>query len=446
MKRAAVLSLDSDLGELKSLLENLDVVVEREFIQKMNRPHKAGFLGPGKIEEVHHDTKDLHLDLIVINGVLRPSQHHFLEMKFQMECVDRPGVILKIFANHAHSPEAIAQVTLAKLKYELPFLREWIHKAKSGDRPGFLAGGAYATDVYYEHARTHTRKMEASLHDLTKRREATRIRRKEKGYSMVSLAGHTNVGKSALLNALSGSKVEVDDRMFSTLSTTTRRLPGSESRILLTDTVGFIRNLPPDLIDAFNSTLEEIFQADLVLLVFDSNEKESIIKDKLMTSLDILIPEVDEKNLILVGNKIDLISSIERKKLLSWFESSLSGKELFLVSAKTEEGLDDLRERISLVQDYSHLIEATAPQTDEVYSLLSRLRAVAKVWQSSTGPVVSIRILCKPQDRQKMESRITALGGQIVVSQNNAAKAPSASRPNSSGNEGVPPPGRSARV
>lgn len=424
MKRAAVLSLDPDLEELKSLLENLDIVVEREFIQKMNRPHKASFLGPGKIEEVHDEIMDMHLDLIVVNGVLRPSQHHLLEMKFQMECVDRPGVILKIFSNHAHSPEAIAQVTLAKLRYELPFLREWIHKAKSGDRPGFLAGGAYATDIYYEHARTHARKIEASLHDLTQRRKTTRIKRREKGYSVVSLAGHTNVGKSALLNALSGSKVEVDDRMFSTLSTTTRCLPGSDSRILLTDTVGFIRNLPPDLIDAFNSTLEEIFQADLVLLVFDSNEKENIMKDKLMTSLNILSPEVDEKNLILVGNKIDLVSSAARKTLISRLGSSLVDKEILFVSAKTGEGLDELKNRISLVQDYSYLITATAPQTDEVYSLLSRLRSVAKVWESSDGPKVSIRILCKPEDRQKLEARITALGGQIATSQNNPAKAP----------------------
>ncbi len=439
MKRAAILSLDPDLEELRSLLENIDVHVEIEFIQKMNRPHKTSFLGPGKIEEIHHETKDLHLDLIVVNGVLRPSQHHLLEMRFQMECVDRPGVILKIFASHAHSPEAIAQVTLAKLRYELPFLREWIHKAKSGDRPGFLAGGAYATDVYYEHARTHARKIEASLHNLTDRREITRIKRKEKGYSVVSLAGHTNVGKSALLNALSGSEVEVDDRMFSTLSTTTRRLPGSASRILLTDTVGFIRNLPPDLIDAFNSTLEEILQADQVLLVFDSSEKEDIIKDKLATSLDILFPRVSEDDLILVGNKIDLISETMRDDLISLLKTSLPGKEFYLVSAKTGEGLDKLKGRIVQAQNHSYLIEATAPQTDEIYSLLSRLRSIAKVWESSDGPMVSIRVLCRPEDRQKLESRITALGGHIVLSQNKAENAPSSPEADSSGNEGVPP-------
>lgn len=438
MKRAAILSLDPDLEELRSLLENIEVHVEREFIQKMNKPHKASFLGPGKVEEVYHETKDLHLDLIVVNGVLRPSQHHLLEMRFQMECVDRPGVILKIFASHAHSPEAIAQVTLAKLRYELPFLREWIHKAKSGDRPGFLAGGAYATDVYYEHARTHARKIEASLHDLTERREITRIKRKEKGYSVVSLAGHTNVGKSALLNALSGSKVEVDDRMFSTLSTTTRRLPGSASRVLLTDTVGFIRNLPPDLIDAFNSTLEEILQADLVLLVFDSSEKKSIIKDKLVTSLDILFPRVSEADLVLVGNKIDLVSRAMREDLISLLKTSLPGRESYLVSAKTGEGLDELKNRIVQVQNHSYLIEATAPQTDEIYSLLSRLRSVAEVWEYSDGPLVSIRVLCRPEDRQKLEARITALGGHIVISQNKAENAPPATDADSTGNEGAP--------
>lgn len=438
MKKAAVLSLDSDLEELKSLLDTLEIAVDREFVQRLNKPHKTSFLGPGKIEEVHDEMKDEQIDMIVINGVLRPSQHHFLEMKFQMECIDRPGVILRIFANHAHSPEAIAQVTLAKLRYEQPFLREWIHKAKSGDRPGFLAGGAYATDVYYEHARTHARKIEASLRDLTERRETTRSRRREEGYSLVSLAGHTNVGKSALLNALSGSKVEVDNRMFSTLSTTTRRLPGSDARILLTDTVGFIRNLPPDLIDAFNSTLEEIFQADLVLLLFDASETEQLMKDKLKTSYRILTPEVDSDDILLVGNKVDLLSAEVREGVASLVHSSFNTEELFFISAKTGEGLDDLRNRIFRVQNHSFMIDATAPQTDEVYSMLSGLRSVARVSEMSDGPVVHIRVLCKPEDSQKLEARIKAAGGEIVSAKNTTPIERSDEGVRSTGNEGVP--------
>jgi GTP-binding protein HflX len=413
MKKAVVLSLDTDLDELKSLLDTLTITVLKEFVQKMKRPHKTSFLGPGKIDEVQEEIEGTEFDLVVVNGILRPAQHHFLEMKFQKECIDRPGVILRIFANHAHSPEAIAQVTLAKLRYEQPFLREWIHKAKSGDRPGFLAGGAYATDVYYEHARTHARKIEQSLSDLAERRETTRFKRREKGYLLVSLAGHTNVGKSALLNALSGSQVEVDCRMFSTLSTTTRRLPGSESRVLLTDTVGFLRDLPPDLIDAFNSTLEEIFQADLVLLVFDLGEDEELMREKLHSSLNILLPEVDSNKLVLVGNKSDLLLDASKERIESIVRSQFPGHSPLLVSAKTGAGLNELRQRILEAQEFSCLIEVSAPHTDEVYSLMSRLRSSAHVQEQSTGPSLRIQIRCKPGDRQKLEAWVRAVGGVI---------------------------------
>jgi GTP-binding protein HflX len=202
MKKVVIFSISEDTEEIRSLLQTLGMEVIKEFVQNRPRPHRESFLGPGKVDEILKEMEEMDVDLIVVNGVLKPSQHHFLEMKFQKECADRTGAILRIFTDHAHTPEAIAQVTLAKLRYELPFLREWIHKSKSGDRPGFLSGGAYATDVYFEHAKTHARKIEANLSEVSKQREVTRTRRREKGYSLVSLAGYTNAGKSALMNKL----------------------------------------------------------------------------------------------------------------------------------------------------------------------------------------------------------------------------------------------------
>lgn len=232
MKKTVIFSITEDTQEIRSLLDTLNVVVLKEFIQTRSQPHKTSFLGPGKIDDILKEIEELELDMIVINGKLKPSQHHFLEMKFQKECVDRPGVILRIFSDHAHTPEAIAQVTLAKLRYELPFLREWIHKAKSGDRPGFLAGGAYATDVYFEHARSHARHIEKRLEELSRQREVTRTKRRDSGYTLVSLAGYTNAGKSALMNKMCKAEVEVDPHLFSTLSTTTRKVIGVSGNIL----------------------------------------------------------------------------------------------------------------------------------------------------------------------------------------------------------------------
>lgn len=408
-----MLTLDPDLDELKALLDTLNIAVIGEFVQRLRHPHRTSFLGPGKIEEVKSGIKDLEADVVVVNGILRPAQHHFLEMTFQRECIDRPGVILRIFASHAHSPEATAQVTLARLRYELPFLREWIHKAKSGDRPGFLSGGAYATDVYYEYAKTQARRIEQGLKDLTARREIARSKRREKGFLLVSLAGHTNVGKSALLNALSGAQVEVDNRMFSTLSTTTRRLTDQESLVLLTDTVGFLKDLPPDLLDAFNSTLEEIFQADLVLLVLDVSEEWKVVKEKLKSSFDILLPSVEPSRIVLVGNKVDLLLPSSAQHIASLVRNQHPGHDLFLVSAKTGTGLDGLKQRILAARELSCVIEARIPHTNEAYSLASRLRSIARITESSTDTTLSIQVSCNPDDREKIEAWIKAVGGVI---------------------------------
>ncbi|MCU0851734.1 MAG: GTPase HflX [Thermoplasmata archaeon] len=425
MKRIAIITIAEDTEEMRSLLDTLGYSVVKEYLQKRNHPHKVGFLGPGRIEEIAEEVKELELDMIVVNGSLKPSQHHYLEMLFQMECMDRPGVILRIFADHAHTPEAIAQVTLAKLRYELPFLREWIHKAKSGDRPGFLAGGAYATDVYFEHAKTHARAIEQSLVDLSRQREITRSKRHAKGYSLVSLAGYTNAGKSALMNALCESQVEVDNRLFSTLSTTTRRIAGARSNVLITDTVGFIRDLPPDLVDAFNSTLEEIFYADLILLVLDVSESLESMKSKLKTSIEILEPKVDKHSVIVVGNKVDLISKDARATIEQTIRSVEGACEIMFVSAKDGTGLNPLRERIVRVQGYDRKIEVTLPLTDQAYSLMSSLRSVAKVETEVVKNHLKGELWCKPEDVDKITQRLRKAGAHVLKARETQGGPPS---------------------
>ena len=438
MKKVVIFSISEDTEEIRALLQTLGMEVIKEFVQNRSRPHRESFLGPGRTDEILKEMEEMEVDLIVVNGVLKPSQHHFLEMKFQMECADRTGVILRIFTDHAHTPEAIAQVTLAKLRYELPFLREWIHKSKSGDRPGFLSGGAYATDVYFEHAKTHARRIEADLSDVSKQREVTRTRRREKGYSLVSLAGYTNAGKSALMNKLCNAGVEVDDRLFSTLSTTTRRISGIKGNILMSDTVGFIKDLPPDLINAFNSTLEEIFDADLILLIFDASESDDVVKSKLSTSLKILLPKIENRSIVVIGNKIDLLSQESRDGITVLLKPIIQPYDLILISSVTGEGLDRLRERILMVQGHTCVIKAEMPLTDAVYSLLSRLRSSAEVSMRVIGRHAAVIVRCKPEDSERIVGWLNAAAASRITTNTEAPEMPPEKETPSIGNEGAP--------
>ena len=439
MNRVLLMTITEDNEEMLSLLSTLGVKEVHTITQRRAHPHKVGFLGPGKLDEVDRKIKEGNYDVIVVNGDLRPSQHHYLEMRFQKECIDRTGVILRIFADHAHTPEAIAQVTLARLRYEQPFLREWIHKAKSGDRPGFLAGGAYATDVYYEHARTHARKIEKRLEELSKQREILRRKRHERGYSLVSLAGYTNAGKSALFNRLSGAQVEVNDRFFSTLSTTTRRLKGFRGNVLIADTVGFIKDLPPDLVDAFNSTLEEIFYADLILLVFDASESQDRIESKLRTSLDVLLPKIRDQILVVIGNKSDLLTERQVSLVRDWAGKIVSPNKLIFVSAKTGAGLDELLETIATVQKHTYLIEAEMPLSSESYSLSSRLRAFCSVTEDSATGKLVLTIKCNPADAERITAMIRRAKGSILKSEEMRTPEDSADAgADSMGSEGAP--------
>ncbi len=424
MKRGVVFSVSEDLGEIRSLLDTLGVRVEKEYVQSRRVPHNVGYIGPGRVNEILEDIKGSEYDFIVINGVLKPSQHHFLEMKFQHEVLDRTGVILRIFAENAHTPEAILQVTLAKLRYEQPFLREWIHKSKSGDRPGFLSGGAYATDVYYEHAKTHARRIETELADLSKQRALRRKRRRDGGYVLVSVAGYTNAGKTALMNALSDSSLEVDNRLFSTLSTTTRRIRGIRGSALISDTVGFIRDLPTGLVDAFKSTLEEVYQADVILLVFDASEDVDSIRSKLSTSLDIVLPMIEESRLVFVGNKSDMIDEMRERELRKLLDTVISGRELIFVSAIKGRGLDSIRDIVSQVQRRNVEISVILPDTDSAHSLLSRLYEKADISAVESNRGMSVTVRCLSTDVDKFSAWLEAAGGKEL-----AVKAPSNGAP-----------------
>ncbi|MEF8849018.1 MAG: GTPase HflX, partial [Candidatus Thermoplasmatota archaeon] len=278
-KNALIVSLDEDVSEINQLANALDYNVVDKFIQKRNIPDVNWFLGSGKVEEIKEfiEENEEKINILIVDGELKPSQWFNLEKKLNIQVFDRIRLILAIFEDRADRKEAKLQVKLAQLRYERPFVRELIHRSRSGEHPGFMAGGGYQVDDYYEKIKKQTKKIKEKLEKIREDREVRRRHRQKGGFYLISIAGYTNAGKSSLLNLLSEENVKVEGKVFSTLSTTTRRLNYEGVPILLTDTVGFIQNLPSWIIDAFHSTLEELKEAEVIMLVVDVGENKDIV-------------------------------------------------------------------------------------------------------------------------------------------------------------------------
>ncbi|MEK6851748.1 MAG: GTPase, partial [Candidatus Thermoplasmatota archaeon] len=221
-----LVGLDPDLREMRALVESAGYRLRGELLQRRDRPDPRTFVGKGKLEDVKKVVKEKAVQAVVFGGALRPSQHYELEKALGVQCFDRLRVILEIFTQRAHGREAKLQVEFAMLQYEVPILREWIHAGAMGERPGFMAGGEYRVDAYYETVKRKMKRIRDDLEAIRKERATRREHRQEKGFYAVSLAGYANAGKSSLFNALSGEEVLVEDRLFTTLSTTTRTFQG----------------------------------------------------------------------------------------------------------------------------------------------------------------------------------------------------------------------------
>jgi len=341
-----LVSLGGDTAEVEALIDSCGHRRIETFVQRRDRPDPRSFVGRGKLKELEEWVDRVAADAVVFNGELRPSQHYHLEQTLGVECYDRLRLILEIFGQRAHSKEAKLQVEYALLQYEVPLLREWIHEGAVGERPGFMAGGGYRVDAYYETVKRRMRKIKDELERARREREVRRSRRKAGGYHLVALAGYANAGKSSLLNVLTGEKVLVDDRMFSTLQTTTRRLAGPRKRILVTDTVGFVDDVPYWLVEAFNATLEEIYQADLVLLLLDATDSDSQVLRKARLAARILLPRIGRAVVVPVLTKVDLLAGTAAAAKGNLLEETEFHEPPLAVSATTGEGLAGLRQAI----------------------------------------------------------------------------------------------------
>ena len=294
-------------------------------LQRRDAPDPATYIGSGKAKELQELAETLDVDLVVFDDELTPAQQRNLEKLFKVDVVDRVALILDIFAQHARSQEGMVQVELAQLRYRLPRLRgrglQLSQQGAGGGARGGLVGnrGPGETQLEVDRRRIQTRiaRLERSLDTLAKNRDTQRKSRRRSARSTVALVGYTNAGKSTLLNRLTDAHVLVEDRLFSTLDPTTRRLrlPGGET-VLASDTVGFVQRLPHQLVESFQSTLEEVVDADLLVHVVDASfpEAEDQIDAVRKVLREIGADQVPE---LLVLNKADVADPGDVKLLLT---------------------------------------------------------------------------------------------------------------------------------
>ena len=334
---------EAELGELRELARTALVEPIGDLVQHRPRPERRTYLGKGKLEELKSAYKNAGAEVLVVDDELQPVQQRTLEDVLQARVVDRTQLILDIFAQHATSAEGKLQVELAQLEYNLPRMRGmWQHLERLGGGLGTRGPGESQLETDRRLARRRITLLRRRLKELRKQRDVRRKERRRAETPTVALAGYTNVGKSTMLNALTGADVSVENRLFETLDPTTRGFDFDGRRYLVTDTVGFIRRLPTQLVEGFAATLEETLVADLVLHVIDASVSDDQL-DEQIAAVDTVLHEIgaDDLPVELVINKVDAVDPLRRRRLANRFPEAVQ------VSALTDAGLDGLRARIA---------------------------------------------------------------------------------------------------
>jgi GTP-binding protein HflX len=334
---------DEELGEMRELMRAAGVEPVGELLQRRPAPDPRTYVGKGKLAELKEAVPRTNAESLIVDDDLDPGQQRRLEDELKLRVVDRTQLILDIFAQHAVSAEGKLQVELAQLEYNLPRMRGlWQHLERLGGGIGTRGPGETQLETDRRLARRRVGQLKRRLQELERRRQTQRKARRRAETPIVALAGYTNTGKSTLLNALTDADVSVDDRLFETLDPTTRSFVQDGRRYLVTDTVGFIRRLPHQLVEGFAATLEETVDADLVLHVADASALDERLDD-MIGAVDSVLVEIGaaELPIELVLNKIDEVDPLRRRRLANRFPGSLE------ISALTGEGLDELRARVA---------------------------------------------------------------------------------------------------
>ncbi len=331
--------------------------LKKTICQKFLNKAKFG-LGEGKVEELKEIVKSLRPDVIIYDEILRPSQNYNLASTLKTKILDREMLILEIFQRRARSSESILQVKMAQLRYEMSRAKERVRLAKMGEQPGFMGIGKFEVDVYHNDIRNRMNSTKAKLLKSSKQRELHRQARKRIGFKTISLAGYTSAGKTTLFNTLTGEQKEESPNLFTTLTTTTRKIVLKNFEILISDTVGFISKLPAYMIEAFKSTLEELVYTDIVMVVIDASDPFPEMKKKFRSCISTLDEiGVSQDKIIFTLNKSDLVSEediIEKVNQLGLKEN----KKWLAVSATTGQNISSLQDLIyHIIEDQPILDE-----------------------------------------------------------------------------------------
>lgn len=367
--------IDESLDELEELVGTAGGEITGRGMQRLDRINAATFIGPGKAREFAEQCDEARVDTVVFDEELTPAQGRNLEKVFECKILDRTALILDIFSQRARTREGKLQVELAQLNHLLPRLtRFWTHLSRQKGGIGMRGGeGESQLEVDRRKVRERIDKIQRDLEMVMRHRDIQRTGRKRNQWPLGSLVGYTNAGKSTLFNAITGASTLSEDKLFATLDPTTRRLRlPTNQNVLLSDTVGFIRKLPHDLVDAFKATLEEVIEADLLLHVVDISSPQA---EEQIEAVNIVLDElgVADKPMMMVFNKIDRVTSVSlAKRFTDQYPNSI------VVSARTGEGfkafMAELGKQLRPVRD---MLVLGIPHSQS--DVIARLHEVAQV-------------------------------------------------------------------